>query len=286
MVAATQSALLQQLTVEAELLHALADGQLFMEYQPVFNFGGGVRRVHAVEALIRWRRPNGDVVRPDVFIPIAEQSHLIVDIGRWVIRQACQDLPLMHAAGLPGIGLNVNMAALEFLNVHLPDELAAIAAAAGIDACHVCLELTEGMMMNHADQVVPVMAALRRRGFRISVDDFGMGYSSLSRLKDLPISSLKIDRSFVQGLPHDHQDRAIVQTIIDIGRNMGLDVIAEGVETDAQLAHLGSLGCSLVQGYLTGRPMALPELIATLGQRAPTVDTALACLETAARQGG
>ena len=120
-------------------------------------------------------------------------------------------------------------------------------------------------MMNHAEQVIPVMRSLRRRGFKISVDDFGMGYSSLSRLKDLPISSLKIDRSFVHGLPSDHQDRAIVQTIVDIGRNMNLDVIAEGVETDAQLHHLRRLGCALVQGYLTGRPMPLEALIERYG---------------------
>ena len=267
--AATQNALLQQLTVEAELLHALADGQLFMQYQPVFRIDGGRRRVRAVEALIRWRRPDGAIVPPDLFIPIAEQSHLIVDIGRWVIRQACADLPRMHAQGLAGIQLNVNMAALEFLNADLPEEMSAIADKAGIDARHVCLELTEGMMMNHAEQVIPVMRALRQRGFRISVDDFGMGYSSLSRLKDLPISSLKIDRSFVHGLPSGVQDRAIVQTIVDIGRNMGLEVIAEGVETQAQLDHLGKLGCCLVQGFLTGRPMGLAELLRVHGAPGP-----------------
>jgi diguanylate cyclase (GGDEF)-like protein len=258
--ALAQSALVQQLTVEAELLHALAGDELFMEYQPVFDTEDhGVR---AVEALIRWRRPNGEIVRPDLFIPIAEQSHLIVAIGRWVIRQACRDLAWMNRAGMAGVQLNVNMAALEFLNVNLPAELAEIADAAGIEPRHLCLELTEGMMMNHADQVIPVMRALRGHGFKISIDDFGMGYSSLSRLKDLPISSLKIDRSFVHGLPEDHQDRAIVQTIVDIGRNMRLEVVAEGVETEAQLAHVRALGCTLVQGYLVGRPLPLAALVA------------------------
>jgi len=259
-----QSVLVRQLTVEAELLHALENGQLFLEYQPVFAAAGGA--VCAVEALIRWRRPDGSVVPPDLFIPIAEQSHLIVDIGRWVIRQACSDLPRMHASGLDGVQLNVNMAALEFLNAHLPAELAAITQAAGVAARHVCLELTEGMMMNHPDQVIPVMRALRAHGFKISVDDFGMGYSSLSRLKDLPISSLKIDRSFVRGLPAGQQDRAIVQTIVDIGRNLGLEVVAEGVETLDQLAHLRTLGCTMVQGFLTGRPMGIVELIRAHGR--------------------
>lgn len=258
-----QSALVQQLTVEAELLQALENGQMFLEYQPVFESAG--LTVRAVEALIRWRRPNGEIVPPDLFIPIAEKSHLIVDIGRWVIRQACHDLPRMHGAGLRDVQLNVNMAAPEFLNVNLPGELAAMTAAAGIAPRHVCLELTEGMMMNHPDQVIPVMRALREHGFKISVDDFGMGYSSLSRLKDLPISSLKIDRSFVRGLPDGQQDRAIVQTIVDIGRNLDLEVVAEGVETGAQLAHLRTLGCTMVQGFLTGRPMALEQLIAVHG---------------------
>lgn len=263
---AAHAALLQQLTVEAELLHALADGQLFLEYQPVFD--ARARRVRAVEALVRWRRPDGHIVRPDLFIPIAEQSHLIVDIGRWVVRRACADLALMQQAGMGELQLNVNMAAPEFLNAQLPDELLGIVRESGIQARHVCLELTEGMMMNHADQVIPVMRTLRALGFLISVDDFGMGYSSLSRLKDLPISSLKIDRSFVQALALDPRDRAIVQTIVDIGRNMDLDVIAEGVELDDQLQQLRGLGCHLVQGYLTGRPMPLAELIDTHGVRA------------------
>jgi diguanylate cyclase (GGDEF)-like protein len=257
--AQSRDALELQLTVEAELMHALAGGHLFLEYQPVFDTT--TSKVRAVEALVRWRRPDGSIVAPDVFIPVAEQSHLIVDIGRWVIRQACADLARLHAAGMAELQLNVNMAAREFMNASLPGEISIITRGAGIAPRHLCLELTEGMMMNHPEQVIPVMRALRDHGFRISVDDFGMGYSSLSRLKDLPISSLKVDRSFVRGLPDDHQDRAMVQTIVDIGRNMQLEVIAEGVETEAQLMLLRSLGCTLIQGYLTGRPISLEQLI-------------------------
>jgi diguanylate cyclase (GGDEF)-like protein len=267
--ATSQTALMRQLMVETELIDALADGQLFMHYQPVF--GARDRQLRAVEALIRWRRPDGELVPPDVFIPIAEQSHLIVEIGRWVLQQACHDLALLQRAGLPGLQMNVNMAALEFLNVNLPNELATLTREAGIAPRHLCLELTEGMMMKHADQVIPVMRDLRRRGFKISIDDFGMAYSSLSRLKDLPISSLKIDRSFVHGLPHGTEDCAIVQTIVDIGRNMRLDVVAEGVENSAQLEHLSALGCTLIQGYLMGRPMLPLDLIRTHGKPAPTL---------------
>ncbi|MBC7859148.1 MAG: bifunctional diguanylate cyclase/phosphodiesterase, partial [Burkholderiaceae bacterium] len=261
--AAAQSALMRQLSVETELIDALAAGQLFMQYQPVFSTHD--KRVRAVEALIRWRRPDGEIVPPDLFIPIAEKSHLIVDIGRWVVRQACRDLPRLHQAGLLDLQMNVNMAAREFLDAGLPDELSALVAEAGILPRHLCLELTEGMMMNHADQVIPVMRELRRRGFKISIDDFGMAYSSLSRLKDLPISSVKIDRSFVAGLPDGNEDGAIVQSILDIGRNMHLEVIAEGVENGAQWDHLCALGCTLIQGYLMGRPMLPDDLIAAHG---------------------
>jgi diguanylate cyclase (GGDEF)-like protein len=267
--AASQSVLMRKLALEAELIDALADGQLFMHYQPVF--GVRDRQLRAVEALIRWRRPDGELVPPDVFIPIAEQSHLIVEIGRWVLQQACHDLALLQRAGLPGLQMNVNMAALEFLNVNLPNELATLTMEAGVAPRHLCLELTEGMMMKHADQVIPVMRELRRRGFKISIDDFGMAYSSLSRLKDLPISSLKIDRSFVHGLPHGAEDCAIVQTIVDIGRNMRLDVVAEGVENSDQLDHLRALGCTLVQGYLLGRPMAPLDLIGAHGAPVSTL---------------
>lgn len=257
--AASQSALMRQLAVEADLPHALAGHQLFLQYQPVFRADG--RTLHAVEALVRWRRANGEIVPPDLFIPIAERSHLINDIGRWVLRQALADLSAMQRGGGAPLTVHVNLAACEFRDASLPDELTGLVQAAGLHARQLCLELTEGTMMDQPEQVIPVMRALRERGFGISVDDFGMGYSSLSRLKDLPISSLKIDRSFVQGLPGDRHDCAIVQTLIDIGRNMELEVIAEGVETDAQLRHLRQQGCRLVQGYLTGRPMGLAELM-------------------------
>lgn len=255
-----QSSLVQQLTMEAELHRALLGDEFFLEYQPIFDVLG--ERMAAVEALIRWRRQNGEIVRPDTFIPIAEKSGLIVQIGRWVVGQACRDLPLLHRAGFTDLQVNVNMAAPEFINANLPTELAAVIAASGIAAHHLCLELTEGMVMEQPDKVIPVMSALRQRGFKISLDDFGMGHSSLSRLKQLPITSLKIDRSFVSGLPHDCGDGAIVRTILDLGRHMKLRVIAEGVETDAQLVFLRQFGCTLVQGFVLGRPMPAADLVA------------------------
>lgn len=257
---AAQSAIQQQVTLEVALHHALMDNEFYLDYQPIFDSFG--HNVVAVEALIRWQRSNGEMVRPDVFIPIAERSRLIVQIGRWVLRQACGDLAKFHRAGLPGLQVNVNMAATEFARSALPGELMTIVEESGIRPQNVCLELTEGMVMQHADRAIPIMKTLRRRGFRIGIDDFGMGHSSLSRLKELPITSLKIDRSFVRGLPEDKGDCSIVRTIFSLGTHMNLRVIAEGVETDAQLGFLQQFGYPMMQGFLLARPMSAEMLIA------------------------
>ena len=259
MFAAEQSSLIQLLTIEAELHRALMNNEFFLEYQPVFEHQH--RRLVAIEALIRWRKPNGEIVPPDLFIPIAEKSRLIVQIGRWVVKQACRDLPYFHRAGFKDLKVHVNMAAAEFTNASLPYELLAIVDSCAISAQYVCLELTESTVMKHPETVIPVMHMLRQLGFHISLDDFGIGHSSLSRIKRLPINSVKIDRSFTSGLPNDRGDAAIVRTILDLGRHMNLQVIAEGVETDAQLAYLEQFGCSLVQGYLLSRPLPAQELI-------------------------
>ena len=255
-----RSELASQLTMQAELQRALVSNEFFLAYQPVFD--RDVAHMVAVEALIRWRRPNGEVVPPDVFIPVAEHSGLIVQIGRWVVRRACRDLALLQRSGIADLQVNVNMAAPEFVNASLPCELMAVTKACGVAPHHLCLELTEGLVMKQPDKVIPVMAALRQLGFKISLDDFGMGHSSLSRLKKLPISSLKIDQSFVRGLPSDPGDSAIVRTILDLGRHMKLQVIAEGVETDAQFNYLSQFGCTLIQGFLLSRPKTIAELLA------------------------
>jgi len=267
LLAQQQTSLARQLTMEAELHRALAENEFHLEYQPVFDHYGD--RMVAIEALLRWRTPRGELVPPDLFIPIAEKSRLIVQIGRWVVRQACRDLAVLHSAGLTGLRVNVNMAAPEFTNIRLPYELTEVVASCGIAAQNLCLELTEGLVMKQPEKVVPVMQMLRQLGFHISLDDFGIGHSSLSRLKTLPITSLKIDRSFVAGLPNDRGDGAIVRSILDLGRHMRLEVVAEGVETDAQLLYLAQFGCSYLQGYLLSRPQPLQQLIAWHNARQP-----------------
>ncbi|QRX81898.1 bifunctional diguanylate cyclase/phosphodiesterase [Glaciimonas sp. PAMC28666] len=258
--AVQQSDVAQRMTMEAELHQALTDNAFFLEYQPIFNGNG--EHMHAVEALIRWRRANGDIVSPEIFIPIAEQSTLIINIGRWVLRRACADLAHLHRSGFSHLEMHVNTAPPEFMIADLPGEVSAILRESGISPHHLCLELTEGMLVHQPDKVISVMQALRELGVGISLDDFGVGYSSLSRVKRLPISSVKIDRSFVRGLPHVTEDKAIVRAMIELGRHMNLRVIAEGVETDEQLDFLRQHGCNLIQGYILGRPMSLDALIA------------------------
>lgn len=258
--AVQQSDVAQRMTMEAELHQALINNAFFLEYQPIFE--GNEQHMHAVEALIRWRRANGDMVSPDIFIPLAEQSPLIVSIGRWVLRRACADLAHLHRSGFNNLQMHVNMAPPEFMISDLPNEVSTILQESGISPNHLCLELTEGMLVHQPEKVIPVMRALRQLGVGISLDDFGVGYSSLSRLKRLPISSVKIDRSFVSGLPHLTEDKAIVRAMIELGRHMNLRVIAEGVETDGQLNFLHEHGCNLIQGFILSRPITLAALIA------------------------
>jgi diguanylate cyclase (GGDEF)-like protein len=244
-IAKMQASLAQRLSIETELHHAIDNKELFLVYQPIFDVSSGL--MHGIEALIRWRRANGDLVPPDVFIPIAEQSHLIVEIGRWVMAQACADLSTLYQAGFHGLKVHVNMAASEFTNEDLPTVLCELARAHRIHPSSVNLELTEGMLMKQPELVVSVMRKLRSLGFEISLDDFGMGHSSLSMLKNLPITSMKIDRSFIRDIAHSQSDQAIAKAILTLGNNLKMDVIAEGIETEAQLSKLKEEGCHLIQ---------------------------------------
>jgi diguanylate cyclase (GGDEF)-like protein len=253
-----------QLALLSQLHHALLDHAFFLEYQPIFDANG--ERVMALEALIRWRKPDGEIVAPDRFIPIAEQSRLIVHLDRWVLEQVCRDLPLMQDAGMRDLQVHINMSAPEFLDSALAQGMMAILDAAGISPRQICIELTEGVVMDQVEKSIPIMQQLQHFGFDISLDDFGMGYSSLSMLKKLPVSSIKIDRLFVAGLPHQRDECAIVRAILELGRNMKIGVIAEGIENDGQLGFLRQFGCPRIQGYLLGRPMPLAALIARHGQ--------------------
>ncbi len=253
-----------QLALLSQLHHALLDQEFFLEYQPIFDGLG--ERVMALEALIRWRKSDGEIVAPDRFISIAEQSRMIVHLDRWVLEQVCRDLPLMQGAGMGQVQVHVNMSAPEFLDDALAQGMMEVLDAAGISPRQICIELTEGVVMDQIEKSILIMQQLQSLGFDISLDDFGMGYSSLSMLKKLPVSSIKIDRLFIAGLPHQRDECAIVRAILELGRHMKIGVIAEGIENDAQLGFLRQFGCPRIQGYLLGRPMPLSALIARHGR--------------------
>lgn len=254
-----RESLAMRLTLEAELNHAIERQELSLVYQPIFDVPSG--KIHAIEALVRWHNQKHGQVGPDVFIPIAEQSHLIFEIGQWVLAKACQDLADFHRWAAADLKVHINMAASEFSNPDLPGRLQALAGQYQIAPNSIVLELTEGMLMQSPATVIPVMRQLRAAGFEISLDDFGMGHSSLSMLKDLPISSMKVDRSFIRQIEENASDHAIAKMIIALGGQLNLAVIVEGVETEGQLAWLKAAHCSLIQGYLLGRPMGKLALL-------------------------
>jgi diguanylate cyclase (GGDEF)-like protein len=255
----------EQLTMEAELQSAIGNNELYLEYQPIFDGDSG--RMAAVEALVRWRRSNGETVRPDVFIPLAEECGLIAAIDSWVAAHAIRDLAHLRALGLEKLQININMSAEDFMNPALPNRLMCLAIEHEVPAERICLELTERSVMRSPERVIGVLARLRELGFKISIDDFGTGHSSLARIMDLPITSIKIDRSFIKGLPKDGKNGPIVRTILDLGRYTRLRVVAEGVETEGQRLYLEQFGCRYFQGYHFSRPVTLDMLASRYGQR-------------------
>jgi EAL domain-containing protein (putative c-di-GMP-specific phosphodiesterase class I) len=237
-------------------------------------------QITGVEALIRWQHPERGLVSPAQFISIAEERGLIVPIGEWVLREACRQNKAWQDAGLPSITIAVNLSALQFQQTNLSQMVTRILQESSLAPECLELELTESMIMRDAEKTIATMHALKEVGVKLSLDDFGTGYSSLSQLKRLPLDKLKIDQSFVSGLPHDPDDSAISTAIISMGKALKLKVIAEGVETAGQLAALRSTSCDETQGYLVARPLApadffrfVRELSSTRTGRADVMST-------------
>ena len=240
----------EHLTLENDLRRALERDELFLEYQPVVDAAGIIR---SLEALVRWNHPQRGVLAPTIFIPIAEENGTILGLGYWVMRAACRDLARFRELA-PKLTVAVNLSARQLETDELSANLAAIAAESGLSMDALTFEVTETVAMTHVERAIAPLGALKRLGAGISIDDFGTGYSSLSSLKRLPIDTVKIDRSFIRDVPDDSDDCAIVAAIMALAGSLGLDVIAEGLETAAQHTVLRSLGCELMQGYLIGRP--------------------------------
>ncbi|MGQ0710791.1 MAG: putative bifunctional diguanylate cyclase/phosphodiesterase [Rhodoferax sp.] len=238
---------------------AVESERLFVVYQPQVQLG--TQRLVGVEALIRWRREDGTFVPPDRFIPLAEASGMIVSIGDWVLRVACHELKRFQALGLPDLRMSVNVSQMQFRHPDFLQKLGAALTDTGINPMNLELEITESVAMEDADFMLETLHEIRKLGISIAIDDFGTGYSSLSHLRQLPIDRLKIDRAFVDELTSQITGAHIAAMVIELGRNLRLTVIAEGIEDERQAQMLMALGCHEGQGYLYSRPL-LPEQFA------------------------
>jgi diguanylate cyclase (GGDEF)-like protein len=251
---------LQRLTLESALRRGLERGEFELHYQPKLDLRSG--DTVGVEALLRWRHPELGMVSPAQFIPIAEETGLIEPIGAWVMREACRQARAWRDAGFEGLRVAVNLSARQFRNQRLATDIRRCLASTGADASLIELELTESMVMQDPEQVAGTLNELKAMGLTLSIDDFGTGHSSLAYLKRFPIDSVKIDRSFIKGLPGDAEDVAIVDSVIALAHSLELRVVAEGVETLEQQQHLQRAGCDEMQGYLASKPVPAEEAAA------------------------
>ncbi|THF63370.1 EAL domain-containing protein [Pseudothauera rhizosphaerae] len=247
----------ERLMLENALRRAIERDELSLHYQPQLRADDG--RLTGCEALVRWLHPEMGAVMPAQFIPVAEDSGLIVPLGEWVLRQACRQQAAWARAGLGGLMVAVNISALQFRRADFTGAVTRILAETGADPAWIELEITESALMQPSTELHERLVALGRMGLTLALDDFGTGYSSLAYLKRLPISRLKIDRSFVKDLPGDQEDAAVASATLSLGRDLGLEVVAEGVEQPEQFAWLQARGCAKMQGYLFARPMPADE---------------------------
>ena len=244
--------------LETELRQALEAEQFVLHYQPQMDIRTG--RLLGIEALIRWQHPQRGLVPPNSFIPVAEESGLIELIGKWALRTACEQNQRWQAAGLSIVKIAVNISARQFNDPSgFADEVTRLLNATSLDPRYLELEMTESLLLKNVDENVAVLRRLGKLGTSLAVDDFGTGYSSLAYLKQLPIDTLKIDRTFVRDVETDPDDAAIIQAIIAMAHSLDLRVTAEGVETKGQLAALKKLRCDQFQGYLLSRPIPAEE---------------------------
>ena len=257
----------ERLKLETELRRAVERDQFSLHYQPKIDLESG--QITGVEALLRWTHPQLGQVTPAQFIPLAEETGLIVPIGRWVRTEACAQNMAWQRRGLRPVTMAVNLSPRQFADEHLLQDVDEALLASGMSPVLLQLEVTESMVMRNVSRAVRVLDAIRSRGIRLAIDDFGTGYSSMSLMKQFPIDTIKIDRSFVRDLPRDSEDQAIAQAIISMGKALGMTVVAEGVETAAQQALLRDHRCDEMQGYLFSRPVPPRELAKLL--RSPPV---------------
>jgi diguanylate cyclase (GGDEF)-like protein len=255
-----------RLALENDLRKALDRRELELHYQPKFDVRGGA--ITGMEALVRWRHPERGLVSPADFVPLAEETGLIIPLGQWVLREACRQNRAWQDAGLPPLRVAINISGVQLRHDDLADTVALALRETRLEARYLEIEITESVVMQNASTALLMLDRLSAMGIHLAVDDFGTGYSSLSYLKRFPINSLKIDRSFIRDLSTDHNDALIVQAIIALAHSLRLQVVAEGVETAAQLEFLQSFGSDQFQGYLRSKPLPAEEFQRLLESRA------------------
>jgi diguanylate cyclase (GGDEF)-like protein len=265
------------LTLESYLSHALERGQFVLHYQPKRNLS--TQLITGVEALLRWNHPTRGMVSPAEFIPLAEETGLIIPVGAWALKQACAQGVAWQLAGLPPMPVAVNLSPRQFSDHNILKDIDEALSEGGLHPSLLQVEITESMVMQNVAKATQTLLEIRRRGVQIAIDDFGTGYSSMSLMKKFPIDTIKIDRSFICDLPGNEEDKAIINAIIGIGKALGLKLVAEGVETEAQEVFLRTQGCDEMQGYLFSKPLPadrIRELFAPWKIDSPPIQAAMA----------
>ncbi|MEO8489785.1 EAL domain-containing response regulator [Pseudomonas sp.] len=251
--------------LEAALRLAVDQGDFTVHYQPKLELAGG--QICALEALLRWERPGYGAVSPAVFVPILESLGLIVTVGRWVIKTVCEQIAEWQRGEIGPVEVSVNVSGYQLIEGDLISDISRILAQTGVEAHWLEVELTEGSLMENTQHTIDSLQRLRAMGVKISIDDFGTGYSSLAYLRRFPIDTLKIDIAFIREVTTNPQDAAIARTIIELAHSLNLRAVAEGVETQEQLAFLKEAGCDQIQGYLFSRPLPVTTLERLLLER-------------------
>jgi len=257
-----RQAVTERLELEADLQQGIRRDEFVLHYQPILDLQS--QTIVAVEALARWRHPERGLLAPAAFIPIAEETGAIVEIGRWVLGEACRQLGDWQAR-FPReqpLSMSINLSGRQLQQPRLASEITRALEQSGLDPGHLILELTETMITQDSNVALKSLRALKQLGVRLALDDFGTGYASLRYLRSFPLDVLKIPRPFVEGIERSFEDSALARASLQLADTFGLDVVAEGIETHAQLAALERLGCRYVQGYLLGRPQS-PEHLET-----------------------